>query len=190
MAKYIDNVKFYNDLIEYNNACNAAIDAGMPVPDVPNVLGKAYLDIAKGLASTYRFVNYTYKDDLIGDAVETCVKKTRNFDVTAYDNPFAYFTQICWFAFINYTGEEYKQKKIIYRACENLSLEDFNLDSDDVDTKNQYLEFLRENIEQRELDRLRQQTNDKKFVHRMITKQQVKETIIDEAAVTPLPFDE
>ena len=170
MAKYIDNKEFNIQLREFLIECDQAEAAGQEIPQIPRHIADSFLKIAAGLGSTYRFSRYTYLDDMVGDAVSACIIKIRNFDYEKYDNPFAYFTQICWFAFIGRIGDEHKQKKIIYRACEQLSLEEFNLDADDVDTNNQYLEFLRDNIDQRELEKLRDSEREKKFVHRMITK--------------------
>lgn len=190
MAKYVDNVAFNEKLTEYLILCEEAEQRGEEVPPVPNYIGEIFIKIATGLGNTHRFSRYTYLDELIGDAIEACFVKVRKYNYKKYNNPFAYFTQICWFAFIGKLGEEYKQKKIIYRVCEKLSIDDFNLDTDDVDVQNQYLEFLRENIDQREFDRIRQQENDKKFVHRMISKKTDEQD--DEAqqiTATALTFD-
>jgi hypothetical protein len=188
MAKYIDNIAFNTQLRDYLISCNEAEVNGDEIPEVPHIIGDSFIKIATGLGSTFRFSKYTYLDDMIGDAVSSCFIKIRNFDYTKYDNPFAYFTQICWFAFIGRIGDEHKQKKIIYRVCENLSLEEFNLDSEDADTSNQYLEFLRENIEQRELDKIRQSETEKKFVHRMITKQKSKP--VEKVVANSLVFED
>lgn len=175
MAKYIDNQKFNEELRKFLIECDELEAKNEPIPAIPNYICESFMKIARGLGSTHRFSRYTYLDDMVSDAIEACVTKVRCFDYNKYSNPFAYFTQICWFAFIGCTGEEYKQKKIIYRACENMSLEDFNLNSDDEDVKNDYLEFLRENIDQRELDRIHQAETERKFVHRMLTKPKQKE---------------
>lgn len=188
MAKYIDNEEFNRHLTEYIILCENEEKNGREAPPIPNYIAEAFIKIANGLGSTYRFSKYTYLDEMIGDAISACVIKIRNYDYKTYNNPFAYFTQICWFAFIGRAGEEYQQKRIIYRACERLSLEDFNLDADDVDTNNQYLEFLRENIDQRELDKIRETEKEKKFVHRMLTKRKaaVQEKVVD----NELPFED
>lgn len=188
MAKYIDNQLFNQQLTDYLVECDAAETDGNTAPPVPAFIAESFMKIAAGLGSTYRFSRYTFLDDMLGDAISACFIKIRNFDYNQYDNPFAYFSQICWFEFIGRINKEHKQKKIIYRACEKLSLEEFNLDSDDVDTNNQYIEFLRENIEQRELDRIRESENESKFVHRMITKQKAKP--VEQTTTNILQFDE
>lgn len=176
MAKYVDNKEFNAKITEYLILCEEKELAGEEIPSVPNYIGESFLKIAEGLGSTYRFSKYTYLDEMKGDAVIACLSKIRNYNFRKYENPFAYFTQICWFAFIGRINAEDDEKKIIYKMCENMSLEEFNLDSDDVDTKNQYLDFIRENFEQRELNKIRDSEKEKKFVHRMITKQKKVES--------------
>lgn len=182
MAKYVDNVAFNENLKTYLMMCDALEAEGEEIPPIPDCIAESFIKIANGLGSTFRFSRYTYLDEMQGDAIESCVTKIRNFDYNKYSNPFAYFTQICWFAFIGRISDEHKQKKIVYRVCENLSLEEFNLDGDEADTQNQYLEFLRDNIDQRELDKIRESETEKKFVHRMITKQKVQKVEVQTKA--------
>lgn len=191
MAKYIDNKEFNTRLKEYLILCDECEAEGKEIPQITHYIADSFIKIANGLGSTYRFSKYTYLEDMISDAISACVIKIRNFDYNKYENPFAYFTQICWFQFIGYIGDEYDQKKIIYRTCEALSLEEFNLDSEDNDTNNQYLEFLRENVEKRELDKLRETANEKKFVHRMLGKQKAKpKLVVNPQPINTLSFDD
>lgn len=188
MAKYVDNKEFNAKITEYLILCEEKELLGEETPPVPDYIGESFLKIAEGLGSTYRFSKYTYLDEMKGDAVIACLTKIRNYNYKKYENPFAYFTQICWFAFIGRINDEDDEKKIIYKMCENMSLEEFNLDADDVDSKNQYIEFIRENFEQRELNKIRDSEKQKKFVHRMITRQK-KETTTQEETTNKLSFD-
>lgn len=192
MAKYIDNKLFNQQLTDYLKLCDEQESLGNPTPLIPKEIGEAFIKIANGLGDAYRFSRYPYKQDMIGDGILACTAKIRNFDYKLFSNPFAYFTQICWFEFIGRIGIEEKEDKILYKVCEQLSLDDFNLDSDDIDTQNQYLEFLREKIDQRELEKIRDTTdnNKKKFVHRMLTqKKSVKEEKKEELPENTLPFE-
>ena len=188
MGKYVDNKEFNAKITEYLILCEEKEQVGEEIPPVPHYIGESFLKIAEGLGSIYCFSKYTYLDEMKGDAVIACLSKIRNYNFRKYDNPFAYFTQICWFAFIGRINSEDDEKKIIYKMCENMSLEEFNLDSDDVDTKNQYLDFIRENFEQRELNKIRDSEQEKKFVHRMITKQK-KVIAPEQQSSTQLMFD-
>ena len=116
---YIDNEKFLNALVEYKLICKTASDNNQPAPPIPNYIGECFIKIAEHLYRKYNFVKYTYKDDMIGDAIENCVRYFRNFDETISKNPFAYFTQIISYAFIRRTKTEKKQTYIKYKIAEN-----------------------------------------------------------------------
>lgn len=192
MAKYVDNQTFNQQLIEYLKVCKEKEEIGEEIPQIPREIGESFIKIANGLSESYRFSRYPYRQELVGNAILACTTKIRNYDYVKFSNPFAYFTQICWFEFLGTISAEEKEDKILYKMCEQLSLEDFNLDADDVDSKNQYLEFLRDKIEQRELEKIRDTTdnNKKKFVHRMITqKKKVEDPVASEESENTLPFD-
>jgi len=75
-------------------------------------LGRMILMIATKYAEKGNFTNYTWKDDMIGDAVFTCLKYIKNFDIEKSQNPFAYITTICRHAFINYIKKQQKHREI------------------------------------------------------------------------------
>ena len=187
MGKYIDNKAFNTSLTAYLQECDAAEAEGKEIPPIPNDIAVSFMKIANGLGSTHRFSRYTFLDEMISDAILACTAKIRNYDYKKYSNPFAYFTQICWFEFIGRISAEYEQKKAVYRVCEQLSLEEFHPDADDVDTSNAYLEFLRESIDRREFDKMHNEESAKKFVHRMLTKREKKQQATTQCA---LPFEE
>jgi DNA-directed RNA polymerase specialized sigma24 family protein len=64
--------------------------------------------IAYGLSYNSNFINYTYKDDMIGDALikmySALSRKKYSFDTES--NPFSYFTTIAFNAFINRIKKE------------------------------------------------------------------------------------
>jgi len=74
--------------------------------------------IAEGLSHKPGFINYPFRDDMVGDAIENCVRYAHNFDSDKYSNPFAYFTQICYYAFIRRIGKEKKQLYVKMKAIE------------------------------------------------------------------------
>ena len=64
-------------------------------------------------------MNYSYRDDMIADGIENCVASVDNFDPDKSNNPFAYFTQIAWNAFIRRIAKEKKQSYIKHKNFEN-----------------------------------------------------------------------
>jgi DNA-directed RNA polymerase specialized sigma24 family protein len=56
---------------------------------------------------------------MIGDGIENCVSAVHNFDPSKSTNPFAYFTQIAWNAFIRRIQSEKKQSYIKHKNYQN-----------------------------------------------------------------------
>ena len=77
-------------------------------------LGEMITKIANGLSYAPNFINYSYKDEMVGDAVVKMFTALFNkkFDINAVDskgnkyNPFSYFTTIAFHAFINRIKKE------------------------------------------------------------------------------------
>lgn len=123
MADYIDNKQFYALLIEYKKKCKEAEENGNDVPRIPENIGNCFYLIASKLSSRPNFVNYTYKDEMISDALENCVVAVHSFNPEKSSNPFSYFTQIIWYAFIRRIEKEKKQTYVKYKSLENLIID-------------------------------------------------------------------
>ena len=109
---FIDNKEFYAALVSYRKQCQQAEDSGEPLPVIPRYIGKCFLDIAEHLSMRPNFSNYMYRQDMVMDAVENCVLYWRRFDPERSTNPFSYFTQVCWYAFLRRIGKEKRQIEI------------------------------------------------------------------------------
>ena len=55
---------------------------------------------------------------MIGDAIENCILYAHNFNPEKSKNPFSYFTQIIYFAFLRRIEKEKKQLYIKYKVAE------------------------------------------------------------------------
>ena len=88
------------------------------MPPVPDYVGECFLKIANGLSFRPNFINYTYRDEMISDGIENCLQYVYNFDPNKSNNPFAYFTQIIYFAFIRRIQKEKKQTHIKHKIIE------------------------------------------------------------------------
>ena len=66
---------------------------------------RLFLKIANHLSFKPNFVNYMFKEDMISDGIENCVQYVHNFDPEKSQNPFAYFTQIIHYAFLETDSE-------------------------------------------------------------------------------------
>ncbi len=89
-----------------------------PKPQVTEYIGECFLLIAERLSTRPNFINYPYRDEMIGDAIENCLMYAANFDPEKSKNPFAYFTQITYFAFLRRIKKEKDQDKIKYKLME------------------------------------------------------------------------
>lgn len=121
---YINNSDFLQALVEYKAACDTAISLGKPEPKVPNYIGECFLKISEHLARKPNFISYSFKEEMISDGIENCVMYFRNFDPEKSNNPFAYFTQIVYYAFLRRIDREKKQLYLKYKATEQFGILD------------------------------------------------------------------
>ena len=132
MANYIDKKEFYQLLVDYKHACAEAESRGLPTPRIPESIGEMFFLLVTNLAKRPNFSGYTFKTDLISDALENCVTACRSFDPEQSDNPFGYFTRISWFAFLRRIEKEKKQTYTKYKAMEHFIIENSLTEEHDV----------------------------------------------------------
>lgn len=122
VTHYVDNKQLYAVMVEYRQQVQDAKANGTPRPQIPNYVGECILLIAKRLCTKPNFINYSYKDEMISDGIENCISYIDNFDPSKSNNPFAYFTQIIYFAFLRRILKEKKQIYIKHKTMENSML--------------------------------------------------------------------
>ena len=118
---YVDNKEFLEEMIEYRINYQNYLDKDLERrPTISDKAAVCFMKIAKNLATKPNFRNYTYKDEMILDGIENCIAYAHNFNPEKSSNPFSYFTQIIYYAFIRRIQKENKQrdvkKGIIHRA--------------------------------------------------------------------------
>jgi len=116
---YVNNAEFYSAMVDYKQMCKDAEESGEEVPRIPNYIGECIYEIANRLSYKPNFINYSYRDDMISDGIENAVMCVRNFDPDKSKNPFAYFTQVIYFAFIRRIQKEKKQLYVKHKVVEN-----------------------------------------------------------------------
>lgn len=125
---FIDNKEFFAAMSAYRKSVDAAKEQGLERkewPRIPRYIGKCFLDIAEHLSMRPNFSNYIYRQDMVADAVENCVIYAANFDPAKSNNPFSYFTQVCWYAFIRRIGKEKRQIEICDKIISKSGFEQF-----------------------------------------------------------------
>ena len=148
MAKkknYVNNKDLFAALVEYNAKVKEAEECSDPKPRVPDYIGKCILLIATRLATKPNFSGYTYKEDMVSDGVENCLQYMGNFNSEKSENPFAYFTQIIWFAFLRRIQKEKKQMYIRFKSSQHMMSELAMMDAGDAKvTLNEPPEYISE----------------------------------------------
>lgn len=147
---YVDNKKFFTVLLQYKNDCAEAEKNGLPNPRVPPYVGECLYKIANRLSLKPNFVNYTYRDEMVADGLENCIAYINNFNPEKSTNPFAYFTQIIYYAFLRRIEQEKKHLYIKQKTLENFYFEGMLAEQavgeDDkivsVDLDNEYMKNL------------------------------------------------
>ena len=139
---YVNNKEFSQAVFDYVTEANAAIERGEEAPQIPDYIGECFVKITEGLSHKPNFVQYSYRDEMVMDAQENCVKAIMNYDLnkatrTGLPNAFAYFTQCSFYAFIRRIAKEKKQWEIKLRYIETASIEafaDFGMDDHNGDS--------------------------------------------------------
>ena len=149
---YVDNKKFLEAMIEYRDKCEKAKNRNRKKPDVTNYIGECFLKIANHLSYRPNFINYTFRDDMISDGIENCLQYMDNFNPDKSNNPFAYFTQIIYYASIRRIQKEKKQMQIKSKLIANTGVENMmdQLQGDDAQYQSQLLDFLQRNLKEEE----------------------------------------
>lgn len=120
---YVDNEEFLKDILDYKRRCKEAAEEGREKPRVTEYCGKCIWLITEGLARKPRFMNYSFIDEMKSDALENCFLYFDNFNPEISQNPFAYFTQIIYFAFHRRISKEEKNRYIMYKKFQESVLD-------------------------------------------------------------------
>ncbi len=144
---YVDNKQLYTVIIDYKNRVAEAKKNNFDKPQIPDYVGLCILQIANRLSTKPNFINYSYREEMISDGIENCISYFDNFDPAKSDNPFAYFTQIIYFAFLRRIQKEKKQVYTKHKIAENSIVFDEVVEvSDHDDFVMDFSQFDAENI--------------------------------------------
>ena len=151
---YVNNKEFSQAVMDYAVEARSAREKDTQIPKVTDYIAKCFIRIAEGLSHRPNFVRYTYREEMVMDAVENCLRAINNYKIetatrTGKPNAFSYFTQICYFAFIRRIAKEKRQQDIKFKFIEKMGIEDFvqmGMDSDGAEQTMQYVDTLRQRI--------------------------------------------
>ena len=160
---YVNNKEFSLSVVEYVKKVETAKENCTAIPVVTDYIATCFLKIAEGLSHKSNFIRYTYREEMVMDAVENCLKAILNYNIeaatrTGNPNAFAYFTQICYYAFLRRIAKEKKQQDIKFKWIEKAGVDEFisALSGDDIDSFDNFdfIDELRSRIDRvKEADR-------------------------------------
>ena len=131
-AHYVNNKQFLKAMIDWRERCAEAENIGELQPPVTDYIGECFLKIATHLSYRPNFINYTYRDEMISDGIENCLQYVKNFNPEKSQNPFAYFTQIIYYAFLRRITKEKKQTHVRNKIIEKTAYVSWTtMDGDD-----------------------------------------------------------
>ena len=153
---YVNNADFSQAVVEYVKTVQEAKKNEEQLPIVTDYIAQCFLRIAEGLSHKSNFIRYTYREEMVMDAVENCLKAIENYDIeaatrTGKPNAFAYFTQITWYAFLRRIAKEKKQQDVKLKYLTQSGIENF-IDNDLGDDMSQqvagaFVDTLRHRID-------------------------------------------
>jgi len=152
---YVNNAEFSQAVVDYVTKVNEAKLAESAIPVVPDYIAQCFLRISQGLSHKSNFIRYTYREEMVMDAVENCLKAIVNYNLeaatrTGKPNAFAYFTQISWYAFLRRIAKEKKQQDIKLKYLTQTGIDSF-IDGVNDDQSTQvvgaFVETLRDRID-------------------------------------------
>ena len=121
---YVNNKQFLEAITEWKEKVKDAESLGEEAPPVTDYIGECFLKIAQHLSFRPNFINYTYRDEMISDGIENCLQYVKNFNPEKSKNPFAYFTQIIYYAFLRRIQKEKKQLEIKTKIIEKTGFDE------------------------------------------------------------------
>jgi len=163
---YVNNKDFLVAMTEYREIRLAAEEKDLPKPRVTEYIGECFVKIANHLAYKSNFVNYTFREEMILDGIENCITYIDNFNPEKSKNPFAYFTQITYYAFLRRIQKEKKQLDTKYKYIQNLDIQSILDGEEGHGGSAEFVEYMRGQIDQAEKHKAQYAEQDKKVPKR------------------------
>lgn len=134
---YVNNEDLIKALMDHKEAKEYALANGLDEPRLSNYIGECFYKIAEGLSHIHKFINYSYREEMVGDGIENCLQYYHNYNPEKSRYAFAYFTQIIYYAFLRRIAKENKQTYVKYKATQQMGILDEHelMELDNGDTK-------------------------------------------------------
>ena len=180
---YINNKQFSEAVFSYVKECNQCKENNTEVPVVPNYIALGFKQIAEGLSHRPNFISYSYRDEMVMDAIENCLRAIRNYNIeaatrTGKPNAFAYFTQITYYAFLRRIAKEKKQQEIKDSYFESSFASDLIEAAPDQDASSAYVAYAAIETAKRRMNENDELTDDEYFdtMENTLPKKRIRKT--------------
>jgi hypothetical protein len=146
---YVNNKELYESYVQWYDAISDAEKSGKTEPPIPDKIVDAMIKISTKLSYKPNFINYSFRDEMIGDAQHDCIKFAKKFKLNRgiVPNPFSYITTICFNAFLRRIDMEKKQAYVKAKIISETPVHEFfeSIDTDDTDLQQAFVEFINDN---------------------------------------------
>jgi len=181
---YVNNADFSSSVVEYVQTINEAKKKNKEIPIVPDYIAQCFLKIAEGLSHKANFIRYTYREEMVMDAVENCLKAITNYNLetatrTGRPNAFAYFTQITWFAFLRRIAKEKKQQEIKLKYLTQSGIENFISESENEDLQSKIVTSHFVDTLKTRIEKVKNQDNVMKGITKKIKNRKKRKVNVD-----------
>ena len=139
---YVNNKEFLSLLKQYVSDREHAKENNLKRPRIPETIGAIFIAIATNLSNKYNFINYTFKEDMVGDGIVNAIEAIDSFDPEKSSQPFSYFTMVIWRAFLRRIEREKKTYATKERLMFSLEHEMYELQENDSCDLNRDEAFL------------------------------------------------
>lgn len=146
---YVSNVRMYEDYVKWYADIEKAVANGKSEPEIPPYIIESIMKLCTKLAYKPNFYNYSYRDDMVGEAIASCISSAKKFNIQKSNNPFSYFTTIAYHVFIGFISNEKNQTYVKAKLMIELPVNElFDMDDEDHDMENTihngFMEYIRE----------------------------------------------
>jgi DNA-directed RNA polymerase specialized sigma subunit len=157
---YVDNKTLYTAIVKYKTLQQDALESGSPPPRMPDTIGLAIMEMSRRMATKSNFSGYSFREDMVSDAIENGVSAIESFNPDKSDNPFGYLAITIYYAFLRRIQKEKRNLYTKYKVAENMipDVEFQMLGSGETSplldvVTNPYMVSLAEKFEQTEADK-------------------------------------
>ena len=144
MSHYVNNKTLLECIEKYQQQKTAAIRNNTPLPKIPEYFGEAIIQIATRFSRRSNFIGYSFRDEMISDAIEHALVAVDKFDPNKSSNPFSYITTMVYYSFIRRIAKEKRQSYIRSKLIQDMPIDSFDIQDhdDDTDFMNNYMAFI------------------------------------------------